>query len=62
MGNTKRPAASESGRGGEIISGEMLPNTTVTPNAQRHRATPHRVVSWRVNRWLTVEVIEVRHG
>lgn len=62
MGNAKRPAASASGRGEEIISGEMLPNTTVTPHAQRHRATPLLVVSWRINRWLTVEVIEARHG
>lgn len=58
MTASKRPGAHHSDRAGEIISGETFPNSTVTPNAQRHRAPPLRIVSWRVNRWLTVESVE----
>jgi hypothetical protein len=60
MHKTNQPGALASDRAGEFVLGGTVPHTTAIPNQQRHRFAPPRVVSWRVNRWLGVERVEVR--
>jgi len=64
MTESNRPAARwQSARAGDFISGEMVPHTTAAPHLQRHRRNrPPRLMAWRVDRWLSVEAVEVRHG
>jgi hypothetical protein len=54
MAQTKRPGALTSHRAGEIVLGGTSLHTIVEPSSQRFNRT------WRVNRWLNVEWMEVR--
>jgi hypothetical protein len=59
---TVRPGAHHSDRAGEVVLAGTLPLTTAIQVLQLHRVTPLRLVSWRVNRWLGVETVEVTNG
>ena len=62
MAKTHRPGAHHSDRAGEIVLGGTFPHNIATPHTQRDRMKPLRLISWRVNRWLGVESVEVCHG
>ena len=60
MTKTDQPGALASDRAGKFVLGGTVPLTTALPNLQRHRFQPILIISWRVNRWLGVERVEVR--
>ena len=61
MTKMKRPAALQSGRAGEIVLLGTTPLTTAPLNLQCNPIVPVRIVAWRVDRWLGVSCVEVRH-
>ena len=60
MQKANQPGALASDRAGEFVLGGTLPLTIEPQNLQRHRFASTRIVSWRVNRWLGVDHVEVR--
>ena len=61
MHKTNQPGALASDRAGEFVLGGTVPLITSPPNQQRYRHPLTRIVSWRVNRWLGVDAVEVLH-
>jgi hypothetical protein len=62
MAAQKRPGAHHSDRAGVNVLEGTPPHTTRTPEPQRRADPPCRIVGWRINRWLSVENVEVGHG
>jgi len=49
-------------RAGKVVLAGTLPDTTATAEPQRRADPPCRIVGWRINRWLSIESVEVRRG
>ena len=62
MTKKKRPARFAERRAGKIVPGGTVPFTTAFPALQSNPIAPLRIVEWRVDRWLNVSRVEVRHG
>jgi hypothetical protein len=62
MAKANRPGALQSARAGEIVLVGTSPHTTARIDLQCNPLAPVRVIAWRVDRWLGVSSVEVRHG